>query len=33
MVCVPEIVGSLTGGIISLIICWITIRHDKENVR
>lgn len=33
MVCVPEIVGSLTGGIISLIICLITIRHDKENVR
>lgn len=33
MDCVSAIVGSLTGGIISLIICWITIRHDKENVR
>lgn len=33
MDCVSAIVGSLTGGIISLIICLITIRHDKENVR
>lgn len=33
MDCVSAIVGSLTGEIISLIICLITIRHDKENVR
>ena len=33
MDCVSAIVGSLIGGSISLIICLITIRHDKENVR